>query len=155
MFVRVHRIIIKLSKLDITVVVCRNAAVRCYGRCASGRCLIAVRYPDNSTGNLSVQRRRVFFSRPFSDGFFNFFGLMLEDEAMGLVGGAIETVGGYIPHQCLFWPGNAEDNHVPARRATKLVFLCNECLFHSPLHFLNQTYSHHRGRGRSYIGDSN
>jgi hypothetical protein len=83
---------------------------------------------------------------------------MLEDEAMGVVDGAIDggrgTVGKSLPRWCLCWPGNAEANHVPARRATKLEFL-NKCLFHSPLHFLNQTYSHHRGRGRSYIGDSN
>jgi hypothetical protein len=102
MFVRVHRIMVKLSKLDITVVVRRNAAVCCYGRCASGRRL------DNSTGNLNVQRRRVFFSRIFSDGFFNCFGLILEDEEMGLVGGAIDGREGTV-NQCLLWP---EENHV-------------------------------------------
>jgi hypothetical protein len=55
MFVHIHHIMVKLSKLDITVVVCGNAAVCCYRRCASGQRLIAVRYPDNSTGSLSVQ----------------------------------------------------------------------------------------------------
>jgi hypothetical protein len=80
----------------------------------------------------------------FSDGFFDLFGLMLEDEAMGVVGSAIDEGGKSFPlaRECRKKP------RASSASGPDLLSLCNKCLFHLPLHFLNQTYSHHRGRGR-------
>jgi hypothetical protein len=67
--------------------------------------------------------------RHFSDEFFDVFGLILEDEAMSVVGDSFD--GGKI--KLAFWPGNARavESHVPDFDQSRrfLSSLYNKCLF--------------------------